>query len=86
MSAGIADELADFHRFVADRLNRGERELSPEQALDLWRAEHPDPEEFGDTVQALREAIADMEAGDTGVPLEQFDMEFRARHNFGRTP
>ena len=40
--------------------------------------------ERGDTVQALREAIADMEAGDTGVPLDQFDQEFRARHKMGR--
>jgi hypothetical protein len=42
--------------------------------------------ERGDTVQALREAIADMEAGDTGVPLDQFDQEFRARHDIGRMP
>lgn len=40
----------------------------------------------GDTLQALRDAIADMEAGDTGVPLDQFDQEFRARHNIGRMP
>lgn len=40
--------------------------------------------ERGDTVQELREAIADMEAGDTGVPLDQFDEQFRARRNIGR--
>ena len=86
MSTSVANELANFHHFVAERLERGEGEISPEQALDLWRAEHPGPDEFGDTVQALREAIADMEAGDTGVPLDQFDREFRARHNIGRMP
>jgi hypothetical protein len=86
MSTGVEKELANFNMFVAERLERGEGEISPEQALDLWRAEHPDPDEFGDTVQALREAIADMEAGDSGVPLEQFDQEFRARHNIGRMP
>ena len=86
MSRDAENELANFHLFVAERLERGEQELSPEQALDMWRAEHPDPEECGDTVQALREAIADMEAGDTGVPLDQFDHEFRERHNIGRMP
>lgn len=77
MSAGVENELANFHVFVAKRLKRGEQEMSPEEALDLCHAEHPDPDEFGDTVQALREAIADMEAGDTGVPLDQFDREFQ---------
>ena len=86
MSASVENELANFHHFVAERLERGERELSPEQALDLWRAEHPDRDKFDDTVEALREAIADMEAGDTGIPLDKFDREFRTRHNIGRMP
>ena len=86
MSTGVENELANFHLFVANCLEHGEGEMSPEQALDLWRAEHPDSDEFGDTVQALREAIADMEAGDAGVPLDRFDQEFRARHNIGRMP
>ena len=86
MSASVENELVNFHHFVAERLERGEGDLSPEQALDLWRAEHPNPDEFGDAVQELREAIADMEAGDTGLPLDQFDREFRARHDIGRIP
>jgi hypothetical protein len=37
-----------------------------------------DAEEDG--VLAVREALADVENGDTGVPLEEFDREFRRRH------
>jgi hypothetical protein len=33
-----------------------------------------------DAVEAIREALADMDAGDHGTPLEEFDREFRRRH------
>jgi hypothetical protein len=32
-------------------------------------------------VAALKEALADMEEGDHGLPLEQFDRQFRQRHS-----
>jgi hypothetical protein len=56
-------------------------QLSPEEALELWRTEHPANDEFGDSVAALREALADMAAGDEGVPFADFDREFRMRRN-----
>jgi hypothetical protein len=34
-----------------------------------------------DDLVAIQEAIEDMDAGDTGIPFEEFDREFRARHN-----
>jgi hypothetical protein len=76
-----ASDLADFHQFIGDLLKSRDGALTPEEALDLWRADHPLSEDFEETVEALREALADMDAGDIGVPLEEFDAEFRARHN-----
>jgi hypothetical protein len=73
-------ELSSFHQFLTERIASGSGDISPEEAVDQWRAEHPDDTEFTNTVQALREALADMEAGDRGVPLAEFDREFRARH------
>jgi hypothetical protein len=73
-------ELASFHVFIAQRLKEGDDKLSPEEALDIWRSEHPLSEDFEETVAALREALEDLEAGDVGQPLEEFDAEFRARH------
>ena len=32
-------------------------------------------------VTALKQAIADMEAGDRGAPFDQFVEEFREKHN-----
>ena len=53
---------------------------SLDEALDLWRSKHPAADDFEETVLAVKEALQDMEQGDSGVAFEQFDREFRARH------
>jgi hypothetical protein len=80
MATGIQQELSDFHQFIGEKLASGAANLSPEEALDLWRAEHPSEEEFAETVAALKESLADMEAGDKGMPFEEFDRQFRQAH------
>ncbi len=47
----------------------------------MWRAENPAADDYPNHVAALKEALADMEAGDHGMPLEQFDAKFRQRHS-----
>lgn len=76
MATHDAAELARFQQFIARHLERGDT-FSPEEALDLWRAENPHPNDVADTVEALSE----MEAGDVGVPLAEFDRAFRRRHD-----
>jgi hypothetical protein len=73
MEAKTAEELASFHRFLGQRLESCRADLSPEEAVDLWRAEHPLPSDRADTVTALREALADFAQGDRGVPIDEFD-------------
>lgn len=63
---------------MTERLEGGE--LSPEEALDLWRSQHPAADDFEETVQAVTEALQDMEQGDCGISFEQFDREFRTRY------
>jgi hypothetical protein len=79
MSIDPTAELARFHEFIASHMAKGNR-FSPEEALDLWRAENPSPDDAAETVQALRDALADMDVGDHGVPLEEFDRAFRRTH------
>jgi hypothetical protein len=86
MATSLSDELKEFHRFVAEKLAKGEGNLSPEAAVDQWRELHPGLESFDDDVTAVREALTDMAAGDTGMPLEQFDREFRADHDLSKRP
>ena len=77
MSTDAGDELVSFQHFLADRVAAGAAGLSPEKAVDLWRAEHPVAVESGETILAVREALADMEAGDTGKPLAEFCQNLR---------
>lgn len=81
MSTDANQELQSFQEFIVQQLNSGDASLSPEEALEAWRLQNRSPEEYAEDVQAVREAIADMEAGDTGRPWGEFDREFRKRHN-----
>jgi hypothetical protein len=83
MSGSLNSELSSFHRFISEQLNIGRSEVSPEEALDLWRSEHPIAVAEEDDIQAVRAALDDMENGDKGIPLEEFDREFRRRHRLG---
>lgn len=74
-------ELREFHEFLAKKLSHGGADLSPEEALDEWRGAHPESQALADEAAAIMEALQDMAHGDAGVPFEQFDREFRARHN-----
>jgi hypothetical protein len=72
-------ELESFHRFLGDQLVHGESTLTPEECLELWRAQNPPDEAVEADTRAVREALDDMEAGDQGLPLREFLTEFRAR-------
>ncbi|HEV2971515.1 MAG TPA: hypothetical protein VGY55_16180 [Pirellulales bacterium] len=86
MSSNVESELASFHHFVALKLSENDADLSPEDVLDLWRAEHPLMDEDDDAIAAVKEALAGMEAGDLGRPWEEFDREFRERHGLDSKP
>ncbi|HJQ82157.1 MAG TPA: hypothetical protein VJ828_19485 [Lacipirellulaceae bacterium] len=81
MSTDANYELQSFHQFIGEQLSIGHTSLSPEEALELWRLENRSPEEYQADVEAIREALADMEAGDRGTPVEEYLAEFRTRRN-----
>lgn len=85
MSSALNSEMNSFHRFITEQLSIGRGDVSPEEALDLWRAEHPLSAIEEDDLLAVREALADMANGDSGMPLAEFDREFRQRHGLGAT-
>jgi predicted transcriptional regulator len=66
-----ASTLESFHQFVGQQLASEIAEpMSPEQALALWR-------ERQDALAAIREGLADVDAGRTR-PVEEVMREFRA--------
>ncbi len=79
MAVDPTPDLERFRDYLSGCISQGSH-LSPEDALDLWRSENPSDEYASDEVEAARQALAAMDAGDTGVSLEEFDREFRKRH------
>lgn len=79
MATGLETDLREFLDFAAEQLSRGGSELTPEEVLDLWRVEHPSPAELSESIAAVKRALAQADRGE-GVPLDEFDRQFRARH------
>jgi hypothetical protein len=75
MSSQAIGELRAFHRFLSEKVDAQEANISPEEALDEWRRANP-PADADEDVAAVREALVDMANGDHGVPFEEFDREF----------
>ncbi len=73
-------DLADFHAFIGRRLQSGERTSSPEDALEEWRTLRPPAGELQERVAAIERALEQAQRGE-GVKLEEFDRQFRLRHN-----
>jgi hypothetical protein len=86
MNTPSTNDLRGFHQFVGDKVNNGGASMSPEEVLDEWRTLHPDPESVADDVTAIQEAIDDIENGEMGIPFEEFDRAFRARHDLPPKP
>jgi hypothetical protein len=84
MQSPPSHELRQFHEFVGEKLNNGAANLSPEEVLDQWRELHPNQAELDESVSAIRQALADMTAGDSGRPVGEILAELRIRHNLPR--
>jgi hypothetical protein len=86
MPAPAVDELREFHSFLSEKLRAGRIDWSPEEALDEWRRLHPDAQASDEEAAAIQEALAEMANGDRGIPFEDFDRDFRKRHNLPGPP
>ncbi len=73
MATEITSELSSFHQFVGEQLEDGQTQLSPEQALVLWR------ERF-DTIESIRRGLTDIDCGRT-KSRDEFVKDFEKRHN-----
>jgi hypothetical protein len=80
-SSAANEELRGFHQFLGEKLKNGGAHLSPEEALDEWRDQHPEGVEFEDDTEAIEEALEDMANGDTGRPFDEVMAEIRAELN-----
>lgn len=76
------DDLAAFQRFAQQKVDSGEVE-SLDELFDLWRLEHPTAEEQAEIHEAIRQGLADIEAG-RYRPVEEVMGELRAKFGLPR--
>jgi hypothetical protein len=79
MATERANDLRAVRDFANEQLSNGVTELTLEQCLNLWETERQTDEEREVTIQAVREALDDMRAGDTGVPAREAIAELRRK-------
>ena len=77
-----SDQLAAFLQFAHQKVDAGEAETL-EELFDLWRLEHPTPEEHAEVHEAIRQGLADIEAG-RYRPADEVMTELRAKYNLPR--
>lgn len=78
MSTQSTSDAEAFYSFLGLSLQQGDRETPPEALLRKWRAER----EFYETCEAIREGMADIEAGRCR-PFEEAAADLRRK--FGIT-
>jgi hypothetical protein len=80
MATERANDLHAFKHFIDEQL-AGENVPTVDEVPARWGSENETAEDKSATVQALREALADMDAGDTGVPVTEVLHELRGKHH-----
>jgi hypothetical protein len=73
-------ELQSFYQFAEERLRNSGSNQTLDQLYLEWRACNPTQMELEGNVLAVRAALRDMDAGETGQPIEDFAAEFRRRN------
>lgn len=62
------EQIDSFSRFASSEIDNGGAALSMDELYSLWRAKNPTRAELADSVAALKDAYAEIEAGGTGRP------------------
>lgn len=80
------DDLRSFQEYALSRISNGRTDCELEDLLDEWRTQNPDPEQQRQDLAAIKEAIAQWEAGDEGLPVDEAMAEVRAKYRDSVNP
>lgn len=80
MATNVSSELERFYSFIAEKLANGGCQLSPEEALNEWRAENPCAGLVA-SILDLEQAIEEADRGE-GIPLDKVIEQIRETHRF----
>jgi hypothetical protein len=80
MATDRANDLHAFKNFIDEQL-AAVAVPTVDEVLARWDSENETTEERAATVQALKEALADMDAGETGIPVQAALAELRRKYH-----
>src|SRR5262245_49993059 len=81
MSIARINDPRAFRDFLDATLSDGGPDLTLDDALGLWEQENQTEDERAETHRAIRQGLADIEAGRVR-PFEEFDREFREERGY----
>ena len=81
MATERANDLYAFKSFVDQQFSNGANVPTVDEVLTRWELENESEEDRQADAHAIREAIADMDAGDRGVPAREVLAELYRKHN-----
>lgn len=73
-------QIDSFYSFASHQITNGGASLSIDDLYELWRVENPLPEELAESVSSVNAALADMEAGDTGMAVDEHLARLRSKY------
>ncbi len=80
MTIERANDLRAFRDFLDAKLSNGGSNLTPEECLELWEVENQTEEEREKTLEAIRQGLADVDAGRTR-PAEDVIRDLCRKHH-----
>ena len=75
-----AKEIEEFCEFAEQRMRDVPCDLTLDELYAEWRATNPMSVELDKSVAAVQASLRDLEAGESGRPVEEFFAEFRSRN------
>jgi hypothetical protein len=81
MATDNTGDFSGFVKFASAQLQAG-TELTPEAAVEQWRAMHPSDVEAEDIEAMVQEAIDDIAAGGHCISSEEFESELEREFGF----
>ena len=86
MATDRSNDLRAFRQFVECKLSTGEGNLTVDDVIGLWDAETQPDSEREANVKAIRDALDEMHAGDTGIPADEFMAPIRGEYSLPDSP
>ncbi|MEQ9410965.1 MAG: hypothetical protein RIK87_24855 [Fuerstiella sp.] len=74
------EQLDQFRKFAEQRLRAGSADLNLVDLAAEWQFRHESNDYLKQDGLAVKAALRDMEAGETGRPMSEFLQEFEQRH------